>query len=149
MSCSTPRKQLSHHRQGQVATVINTLAGGAAVDAELQVLALLVGHDQLLGHADGQGQVVPQLADVHRGPDVPGVHLYVFATDFLYNVQAPGVPISSACCTVNESCRQVISHCLIHFLICTVLVRFEDNSNLLLACGNSLEVGKGKRFVFY
>uniref|UniRef100_A0A8C0UEX1 Uncharacterized protein n=1 Tax=Cyanistes caeruleus TaxID=156563 RepID=A0A8C0UEX1_CYACU len=122
MSCSTPRKQLSHHRQWQVATLINKLTGRAAIHTQLQILALLVGHDQLLGHANGQGQVVPKLADIHRGPDVPSMNLNIFATDFLHNVQAPGVPIFSTCCTINKSCRQVISHCLIYFLVCTDLV---------------------------
>uniref|UniRef100_A0A8C5TGV2 Uncharacterized protein n=1 Tax=Malurus cyaneus samueli TaxID=2593467 RepID=A0A8C5TGV2_9PASS len=130
MSSSTPRKQLSDHRQWQVATLINTFTGRAAVHAELQILALLIGHHQLLGHANGHGQVVPKLTDIHCGPDVPGIHLNVFATDFLHDLQAPGVPISSCCCTINKSCRQVISHCLIHFLIYTVLIRFEDNSYL-------------------
>uniref|UniRef100_A0A803V320 Uncharacterized protein n=1 Tax=Ficedula albicollis TaxID=59894 RepID=A0A803V320_FICAL len=117
-------------QQWQVATLINTLAGRAALHTQLQVLALPVGHGQLLGHANGQCQVAPELPDEHRGPDVPGMHLNVFAADFLHNVQAPRVPISSTCCTINKSCRQVIGHCLIYFLICTVLVRFEDNSYL-------------------
>uniref|UniRef100_A0A8C9MWM7 Uncharacterized protein n=1 Tax=Serinus canaria TaxID=9135 RepID=A0A8C9MWM7_SERCA len=122
MRCSTPRKQLSHHRQWQVATRINTFSGRAAVHTQLQILVLLKGHDQLLGHANGQGQVVPKLTDIHCGSDVPCVHLNIFAIDFLHNVQAPGVLISSTCCAINKSCRQVISHCLIYFLICAVLV---------------------------
>uniref|UniRef100_A0A674H3V8 Uncharacterized protein n=1 Tax=Taeniopygia guttata TaxID=59729 RepID=A0A674H3V8_TAEGU len=106
---------------GGVATLINTFTGRAAVHTELQILAFLIGHHQLLRHANGQGQVVPKLVDIHRGPDVPCMHLNIFATNFLHNVQAPGVLISSTC-TINKSCRQVISHCLIYFLICTVLV---------------------------
>uniref|UniRef100_A0A8C3N135 Uncharacterized protein n=1 Tax=Geospiza parvula TaxID=87175 RepID=A0A8C3N135_GEOPR len=97
-------------QQWQVTTLINTFTGRAAVQTQLQILALLKGHDQLLGHANGQGQVVPKLANIHCGSDVPCMHLNIFATDFLHNVKAPGVLVSSTCCTINKSCRQVISH---------------------------------------
>uniref|UniRef100_A0A8B9ZDK5 Uncharacterized protein n=1 Tax=Anas platyrhynchos TaxID=8839 RepID=A0A8B9ZDK5_ANAPL len=61
------------------------------------------------------------LTYVHHGPNMPGMHFDVFATDFIHDLQALGVPIASTCCTIDKSCRQVISHCLVYLLIRTVL----------------------------
>lgn len=110
--------------------VVDALAQGAAIDAQLQVLALLVGHGQVLGHAHGQRQVAPQLPHEDRGPDVAGVHLHVAATLPLHDEQALGVAVPAARAAVHKGGRQVIGHSLVHFLICTLPVSFEDDGDL-------------------
>uniref|UniRef100_A0A5F8GJ97 Uncharacterized protein n=1 Tax=Monodelphis domestica TaxID=13616 RepID=A0A5F8GJ97_MONDO len=100
--------------------IVNALTQGAAIHAELQAL----------GHADCQRQVATQLPHIHGGPYIPGVHLHMEATCLLDNVQALDVTISATGGAIDEGCRQVIGHGLVHFLIGTLMVGFEDNSYL-------------------
>lgn len=110
--------------------VVDALAQGAAVDTQLQVLTFLVGHSQVLRHADGERQVATQLPHEDSGPYVAGVHLHVAATLPLQDKQALGVAIPAAGAAVHKGSRQVIGHSLVHFLICTLPVSFEDDGDL-------------------
>ena len=110
--------------------VVDALAQGAAGHAQLQVLALLVGHGQRLGHADGQRQVAAQLPHEYRGPHVARVHLHWAAALSLHDPQALGVAIPAAGAAIYEGGRQVIGHGLVDFLIRTLPVRFEDDGDL-------------------
>lgn len=110
--------------------VVDALAQGAAVHTQLQILALLVGHGQVFGHADGEGQVATQLPHEHRRPYVAGVHLHVAATLPFHDSQALDVTIPTAGAAIHKGSRQVIGHSLVHFLICTLTVGFEDDRDL-------------------
>uniref|UniRef100_A0A7N4UWX7 Uncharacterized protein n=1 Tax=Sarcophilus harrisii TaxID=9305 RepID=A0A7N4UWX7_SARHA len=111
-------------------SIINALTYRAAIHTELQILALFISHSQVFGHADSQSQVAPQLPHVHRGSDVPGVHLHMMAAHLLHNVQAFDLTIPTTGGAINESCWQVICHGLVYFLIGTLMVRFENDSYL-------------------
>lgn len=110
--------------------LIDALAQRAAIDAQLQVLALLVGHGQVFGHADGEGQVATQLPHKHRGSYVAGVHLHVAAALPFHDSQALGVAVPAAGAAIHKGSWQVICHSLVHFLICTLTVGFEDDGDL-------------------
>uniref|UniRef100_A0A5F9CVF8 Uncharacterized protein n=1 Tax=Oryctolagus cuniculus TaxID=9986 RepID=A0A5F9CVF8_RABIT len=110
--------------------VVDAFAQWAAVHTQLQVLAFLVGHGQVLGHADGQGQVATQLPHEHRGPYVAGVHLHVATALALHDAQALGIAVPTAGGAVHEGGWQVIGHSLVHFLLGALVVGFEDDSDL-------------------
>uniref|UniRef100_A0A9L0JN19 Uncharacterized protein n=2 Tax=Equus asinus TaxID=9793 RepID=A0A9L0JN19_EQUAS len=110
--------------------IINALAQGAAVHTQLQVLAFLVGHGQVFGHADSEGQVATQLPHKHRGSYVAGVHLHVAATLPLHDTQALGVAVPTTGAAIHKGSWQVICHSLVYFLICTLAVGFEDDRDL-------------------
>lgn len=110
--------------------VIDALAQRAAIDTQLQVLAFLVGHGQVFGHADGEGQVATQLPHKHCRPDVAGVHLHIATALPLHDPQALDVAVPTAGAAIHKGSRQVIGHSLVHFLIRTLTVGFEDDRDL-------------------
>ena len=122
--------------------IIDALAQGAAVHTQLQVLAFLEGHGQVFRHADGEGQVVTQLPHKHRGPYVAGVHLHIAATLPFHNTQALGVAVPTAGAAIHKGSRQVICHSLVHFLICTLTVGFEDDRDLWEGTCMKFNVGR-------
>uniref|UniRef100_A0A8C0SPY2 Uncharacterized protein n=3 Tax=Canis lupus TaxID=9612 RepID=A0A8C0SPY2_CANLF len=112
------------------AAVVDALGQRAAVHAQLQVLALLVGHGQRLGHAQRQRQVAAQLAHEHGGADVARVHLHGAAALALPHHQALGVAVAAARAAVHEGRRQVVAHRLVHLLLRARAVGLEDDGHL-------------------
>uniref|UniRef100_A0A670JDG7 Uncharacterized protein n=1 Tax=Podarcis muralis TaxID=64176 RepID=A0A670JDG7_PODMU len=106
---SARREELPHHGQREVPAVVDAL-----------VLALFISHGELFRH----------LAHKDRGPNVPGVHLHILAAHSLHDVQALGVAVATAGRAVDKGGRQIVGHGLVHFLICAVLIRFEDDGDL-------------------
>uniref|UniRef100_A0A8C9TAI6 Uncharacterized protein n=1 Tax=Scleropages formosus TaxID=113540 RepID=A0A8C9TAI6_SCLFO len=114
----------------QVAVPVDALRRRAAVNAELQVLRLVVGHGQLLGDAHGQRQVASQLAHDDGDADVAGVDLDVPPRRLLGHPQASRLAVAAAHRAVHESGGQVVGDRLVHLLLRAVLVRFEDYRDL-------------------
>lgn len=111
-------------------SVIHAFTRGAAVHTQLQVLAFLVGHGQVFRHSNGEGQVPTQLPHKHCGAYVAGMHLHVAAALLLHDVKALNVTVPPTGGAVHKGGWQVVCHSLVYFLICTLMVCFEDNSDL-------------------
>lgn len=109
---------------------LDALRGGAAVHAQLQVLSVIISHGELMGHADGQRKVTAQLAHHHRYTDVGGVQLNVATGQLFQHHEAARLTGATYNSAVHECRWQVICHRLVHLLLCALLIRFEDDSDL-------------------
>ncbi|KAL4699589.1 hypothetical protein H8958_015457 [Nasalis larvatus] len=118
------RQAVSQDGRHLALTIIDAFTHGAAIHAQLQVLALLVRHGQVFRHTDGKGQVATHLPYKHCGPYIEGVHLHIVATLPLHDTQALGIAVPTTGGAIHKG------GCLVDFLICTLMVGFEDNSDL-------------------
>uniref|UniRef100_A0A8C9H2G9 Uncharacterized protein n=1 Tax=Piliocolobus tephrosceles TaxID=591936 RepID=A0A8C9H2G9_9PRIM len=124
------RQAVSQDGRHLALPIIDAFTHGAAIHAQLQVLALLVRHGQVFRHTDGKGQVATHLPYKHCGPYIEGVHLHIVATLPLHDTQALGIAVPTTGGAIHKGGWQVICHSLVDFLICTLMVGFEDNSDL-------------------
>uniref|UniRef100_A0A3B3QVF3 Uncharacterized protein n=1 Tax=Paramormyrops kingsleyae TaxID=1676925 RepID=A0A3B3QVF3_9TELE len=110
--------------------LLDELAPRAAVQAELQLAALLCVVQHVLRHADGEGQVPRHLPHDDGSADVPRLDLHVAAArpGPLRHPQA--AHLASAPRAVQEGHRNVLGGGLIHLLLCAATERLKDHSDL-------------------
>ncbi|CAG5922692.1 unnamed protein product [Menidia menidia] len=131
--------QLQAERRGgegqrEVPRLVDALAAGAAVQAELQVLGGVVGLRQVFGDPHRQRQVAAQLANDHSHADVAGVQLHVVPGAALRYPQSPHLPgrpvrtyrgvdgVSAAHSSIIKGSGKVVCDGLVHPLVCATLV---------------------------
>uniref|UniRef100_A0A8C7E506 Uncharacterized protein n=1 Tax=Naja naja TaxID=35670 RepID=A0A8C7E506_NAJNA len=109
----------------------DALAGRAAAHAQLQVLLLSEGAGHLLGHADGEGQLLPCPAHRNGGADVGRPDLHVLPGSPFEDAEAvPARPLPPVQRAIHKSCREVVSLGLIDFLVNALLHVLEDDGDL-------------------
>lgn len=122
--------------------LVNALSARTAIQTELQVLGGIVGLSQLLWDPHCQGQVTAQLSNNDSYTDVASVQLHVAARGAFRDPQSPDLSrctictskcvdgVSAANGAVVKGSREVVCDSLVNPLVCTTLIRLEDNGDL-------------------
>uniref|UniRef100_A0A8C7W239 Uncharacterized protein n=1 Tax=Oncorhynchus mykiss TaxID=8022 RepID=A0A8C7W239_ONCMY len=109
---ASPAQAVALHCTGPECPEVDALVGGAAVQAEVQVLVVSVFYrvHYFLWHPHSKGQVSPHLPD-HNG-----------CTD-----RVGPVAVSAVLGAIGECCRQLVCLCMIHLLVHTLLEVLKDD----------------------
>uniref|UniRef100_A0A8C5SN45 Uncharacterized protein n=1 Tax=Laticauda laticaudata TaxID=8630 RepID=A0A8C5SN45_LATLA len=109
----------------------DALAGRATAHAQLQVLLLSEGASHLLGHADGEGKLLPCPAHHNGGANVGRPDLHVLPRSPFEDAEAvstrPFPPVQRA---IHKSHWEVVCLSLIDFLVNALLHVLEDDGDL-------------------
>uniref|UniRef100_A0A670YYM0 Uncharacterized protein n=1 Tax=Pseudonaja textilis TaxID=8673 RepID=A0A670YYM0_PSETE len=109
----------------------DALAGWATAHAQLQVLLLSEGASHLLGHADGEGQLLPCPAHNNGGADVGCPDLHVLPGSPFEDAEAvPARPFPPVQRAIHKSRWEVVCLGLIDFLVNALLHVLEDDGDL-------------------
>uniref|UniRef100_A0A8C7RH63 Uncharacterized protein n=1 Tax=Oncorhynchus mykiss TaxID=8022 RepID=A0A8C7RH63_ONCMY len=112
---------------------VDTLVGGTAVQAEIQVLVVSVFYrvHYFLWHPHSKGQVSAHLPDHDSCTDVACVDLHMLPRHLLHDAQRVGpVAVSTVLGAVGERRRQLVCLCVVHLLVHTLLKVLEDDCQL-------------------
>lgn len=113
--------------------LLDELVAGAAVQAQLQAATVLREVQRVLGHPDGEGQVVAHAPHDDGRADVARLDLHLLphragAGAALHDGQAAA--LAAAARPVLEGQRQVLGGGLVHLLVRAAVVRLEDHRDL-------------------
>uniref|UniRef100_A0A8B9HZE0 Uncharacterized protein n=1 Tax=Astyanax mexicanus TaxID=7994 RepID=A0A8B9HZE0_ASTMX len=136
---------------------VYALVGRAAVQAQIQVLILLILHriHHLLGHPHCKREIAAHLPDHNGGADIACLDLDMLAGYLLHNAKSVGtVPVTSVLRAISERCRDFTHStkmsCLMEFLwteACTLAeynARFNDRCTQTLQFHLTVEQGTAK-----
>uniref|UniRef100_A0A674D486 Uncharacterized protein n=1 Tax=Salmo trutta TaxID=8032 RepID=A0A674D486_SALTR len=110
---ASPAQAVALHCTGPECPEVDALVGGAAVQAEVQVLVVSIFYrvHYFFWHPHSKGQVSPHLPD-HNGCS---------------DVRVGPVAVSAVLGAIGERCRQLVCLCVIHLLVHTLLEVLEDD----------------------